>query len=169
MDEQCGSYCWAIQQMLGIKVEGVIYNELFKAVPHKPRLLQKGTLSVDKSQNTTLELYMEAIQEVGQDPAQYRDMLNFLEDQGNKFFRRVQVHRNQTELLNLQDRICLEAIDMLNDPSIYANPTRVNCSGCMFRTPCLTMQDGSDTGWILNQNYHKRTKNEEQETAVDNT
>lgn len=152
LDQQITSYCWALQHVLGIKIEGFIYNELRKDVPHPPLKLQNGRLSKNKSQNTTYELYLTAVRDGGYPEVLYRDILEHLKDQGNKFFRRTIVRRSPRELQIAGENIALEAADMLSNPSIYPNPDR-HCSWCPFKAPCLARQEGSDFGWILNENY----------------
>jgi hypothetical protein len=149
LDPQCGSYCWAIQKILGINVDGVIYQELRKKVPKEPTVLQSGELSQNKAQGTTAELYEKAILDGGYNPEPYAAFVQTLRESQQEYFRRLTVHRSQRELEILEHNICLEAIDMLNDPSIYPNPSRWNCNGCAMRTPCLLKQEGSDWQWHL--------------------
>lgn len=163
LDEQTGSYCWAIQEMLGVKVAGALYNELYKGVPEPPQMNKNKRMgrwySVSKSQDTSYDLYLETVR--AEDPEAYDaglydEMLQYLQASGNKYFRRTQIHRSPQELQNLGYRICLEAIDMFDDPRIYPNPTRFHCNGCWFRGPCLALNDGSDVDWLLKENYVKR-------------
>jgi len=157
LDEQSGSYCWALQEMLGLKIEGVIFNELLKSVPKKPELLVRGGLSKNRSQRTTYELYLQALKDNNIAPHDYLDFLEFLREKGNPFFRRIQVHRSQTELKNLGEQIRQEALDMF-DPNlrIYPAPGMFNCMGCSYRLPCLAINDGSDVQWIIEANFKKR-------------
>ena len=162
LDEQCGSYMWAIQQMLGIKIAGVIYNELRKDAPHEPAILKPTKkepgvrLSKDKSQNTTDVIYRATLAKHGLSGVGYEDILTHLREQGNKFFRRTQVHRSQRELQTQGERIFIEAVDMLNDPAIYTNPTKFNCTGCPFFTACIVKQEGGDYSWIIKDQFHTR-------------
>lgn len=163
LDEQTGSYCWALQEMMGIKVAGALYNELYKGVPEPPaqnmRQRQGRWFSVNKQQDTSYELYLATViseDKTAYDQGLYNEMLDYLKATGNKYFRRTQIHRSQTELQNLGYTICLEAIDMLNDPYIYPNPTKFRCGFCIFRGPCLAYNDGSDFQYLLNENYVKR-------------
>lgn len=152
LDQQITSYCWALQHVLGIEIQGFIYNEMRKDVPHKPSVLKSGQLSKDKSQNTTYELYLTAVQEGGYPVALYADILEHFKNQGNKFFRRTIVRRSPRELQIAGEIIALEAADMLGNPSIYPNPDR-HCSWCAFRAPCIARMEGSDYQWILDGNY----------------
>lgn len=163
LDEQCGSYCWALQNILGIRIEGVIYNELYKQVPSAPKKLSrmyKGRwFSTSKSEGHSYDLYYKTlIKEYGKIPDNYVEYLEYLKDQPTDFFRRTVIYRSETELENLGNQISLEAAEML-DPhtSIYPNPSRYGCSFCAFRTPCLALNDGTDVEFILKENYTQST------------
>jgi len=158
LDEQCSSYAWAIQEMLGIRVEGVLYNELRKTLPHPPKQLKSGKFSTDKSQETTYDLYVETLAQHGEDVLGYEPFLSWLQENEKPYFRRTQVHRSQRELALVGHRIAYEAIDMLNAPSIYPSPDRFTCGRCAFKTPCLALMDGSDHAWMLNELFHRRTE-----------
>jgi CRISPR/Cas system-associated exonuclease Cas4 (RecB family) len=152
-DPQVSSYVWAAR-LLGISVDGFIMNQLRKAAPEKPQVLQtprKGRiLSVNKQQATTYELYMEAIQELNEPVELYEDILTYLKAVGDEdYFRRIEVHRSEAEVAYAGRQVFQEAIDMLNDPSIYPNPSQWNCRGCAFNSPCLARMDGSDPEFML--------------------
>jgi hypothetical protein len=161
LDEQGGSYCWALSTMLNIPIAGVIYNKLLKAYPEPPAELKRPqggrNYSVNKQQRTTYDVYLKCLKENNEPIAPYMEYLEYLKGEGNPFFQRVPVRRTQTEQKNLQHQIGLEAIDMLNDPVIYPNAGMFNCMGCWFKTPCLAMNDGSDYQYILNSLYKKRS------------
>ena len=156
LDEQCKSYAWAAQLQLGIPIVGIKYTELRKSVPHPPKELVRGGLSVAKNQLTTFELFVATARRLGYPLEPYLDYLDFLKESPKQFVRRSRNHYSQKELENQGIQIGLEAIDMLNDPSIYPSPNRMECQRCAFRTPCLAENDGSDVEWILNDSYQKR-------------
>jgi PD-(D/E)XK nuclease superfamily len=165
-DEQLGSYNWAVSKMLGIHVVGNIYNELWKAVPSFPRLLDKKSkgraLSTAKDQPTTYEAMLAAIDAFGENKALYEDYLSWLRAEGPQFFRRTQFHRNKAELEDIHQRIMVEAREMVSIPEsdCYPNPDRFKCAWCAFRTPCLAYNDGSDVNWFLKMNYTVGEENE---------
>lgn len=164
-DEQTTSYAWALQHMLGIRVQGVIYNELAKKAPHPPKRNKNRRLgaiyTVAKDQDTTYELYLKTLQENGEPLEPYADILEHLREQGNKFVRRTPVNRNLHELANMGEQIYWEARDMINpDLPIYPNPSRFTCSFCNFKIPCLAMNDGSDYQFLLEEDYRQRTDKE---------
>jgi hypothetical protein len=159
LDEQCGSYCWALQVMLGIKIEGVIYSELYKGAPEPPERLTrpyKGrNFSTNKQQNTTYDLFIQTLKDANEPFGPYADYINFLKAEGKTYFRREQIHRSQIELKNLGLQIAEEAQDMLDKPRIYPNPGKYTCDWCAYRQPCIATNDGSDVQFILNTNYIK--------------
>lgn len=165
LDAQCSTYIWALRRVLGIPVQGVIYNQLKKNAPGPPDVLKSGNLSKNKQQKVSYHTYMQAIVEAGEDPAYYEDFLHYLKFEKSDYFRRVQTYRSDTELDIIEDTIVLEVVDMLNNPVIYPNPGMFNCNGCQFYHPCLARQDGSDVQWILNSSgtYKKRGSNNDQD------
>lgn len=164
MDEQTGSYCWALQVMLDLPIRGVIYNELLKSYPeppkqNKPTKKEPIVFSQDKRQNTTAKIYEETLAEHGVSMVGYLDFLSWLRENERPYFRRTEVHRSQRELQLLGERICVEAIDMLNNPRIYPHPRPGwnGCDGCFFRAPCLAKMDGSDPEFLLSEDFHVRS------------
>lgn len=149
MDPQVGSYAWAIWRQLGLNIEGVIYNELRKGVPKPPKELKNGGFSQNKQQDTTYELYKRTLEGAGEDLLQYTEMLEHLKQKPNRFFRRTPVYRNPTELEILGNNASKEALDMLDRPRIYPNPSAFNCYDCPFKPPCLMKQEGSDPEFLL--------------------
>lgn len=157
LDEQCGSYLWAMKQLHPDKKwAGVIYNELKKAAPKKPAVLKSGKLSVNKQQSTTHSIFLSTVEERGLNPNDYTEFLDYLVANPPEFFRRTQVHRNNREIALQGERIFYEAVDMLNNPNIYPTPTKFNCNYCSFMGPCVSKWEGSDYLQILSSNYHKR-------------
>ena len=160
LDQQCGSYVWACKKILGLDVAGVIYGELRKKAPKDPDILQSGLPSRNKSQATTPEKYRAYLAEKGIPEEPYQDFLQSLANDGQQYFRRIEVHRSNDEMAALERNIVNEAMDMIDYPRIYPNPSRWNCNGCKFRSPCLMVQEGQDATWFLEHSnmYEKRTK-----------
>lgn len=167
MDDQCGSYLWGVEQAIGLRCEGVIYNTLVKAAPQAVKVNLNGSFSVDKRQNTTYKIaYEQFRKEFGTLPMPekeqaYLDYLAYgfdsnviLQGQPNKFFRRVAVRRTPAEIEAEGHTIEMEIADML-DPKlrIYRNPNRFNCGGCPFKAPCISYYSGGDVEATLRGNY----------------
>lgn len=149
IDPQAGAYFWAVKKILGIDVEGVIFNYLRKALPDEPKVLKGGNLSKDKSQNTTVALYVNKIKELGLNPEPYLEFLETFEEP--QFFRSKQTYRTDDELKYIEYCIAAEAIDMLNDPSIYPNPNQINCRGCAYKQPCQMKHEDNTDVWFLEE------------------
>ena len=157
LDTQISAYCWAVNKQLGVKLEGLVYNELKKSVPKPPSVNKNGTLSQNKAARTSYHLYKQAIRDLGLNESDYAEYLEYLKAKSN-YFRRTYISRSPAELERVELYIRMEAQEMLNpEVLIYPNPSRFNCSSCAFLAPCLAMQDGSDVKWILNSsgNYAK--------------
>lgn len=157
LDEQCGSYAWALQHY-GMNVRGVVYNEAIKNFPTPPTRLKSAregrNYSVNRQQRTTYEVYMQTLIDNHEPVELYQEFLQYLKDEGNPFFRRTQVHRNHNELKDIGVRVAYEALDMINpDLLVYPNPTRINCQMCSYRTPCIMMNEGSDYEFYLKEFY----------------
>lgn len=173
VDTQLSTYPWVVESVLGEQVKGTIYNELVKSVPEKPKVLKKGNLSVDKKQNTTYELFMESIREKNLDTAPYEDMLEYLRENPRDYFRRTPSGRTPEEL-TYQGTLVLEEIrDMFlgregDGPSIYPNPSKINCRNCDFKPPCTIENERGDVEFILNDPsiYQQRVSDEEEEELV---
>jgi hypothetical protein len=159
LDDQCSSYAWALRKQLGLEVRGVIYNELRKKVPVQPKVLKDGSLSTDKRQDTTHDIFLEAIISNGLDIEDYGGHLAFMTAYPKEFFRRTQVTFTLEMLDIAGERIRLEAVEMLEKPSIYPTPSRFNCTGCAFLAPCIALHEGRDYTTILKENYTRRNGN----------
>lgn len=156
LDDQCGSYAWALQKKLNLNVRGVIYNELRKKAPHPPLVLKNGGLSKNKQQDTSFEMYLKAIRDNNLNENDYEEFLDYLIENPKEWFRRTRVQYTQHQLEIQEERIKLEAREMLMNPTIYPTPSRFNCQGCSFFRPCLAVQEGSDPKPILEEQYEKR-------------
>lgn len=160
LDDQMTVYMWALQEILGIEIEGCFYNVLRKKLPTIPKLLQNGTTSQDKSCDTTYEVYYDTLIERGQDPAQYENMLQMLQQKDAKFFERVPVHRNQHEIAQAGKMLVMEGIDMLNEPYIYPNPTWDCRWKCDFKNMCLAQNRQDDWQYLRETMFQKRRADE---------
>lgn len=143
LDDQCGSYAWAISKMLGLEIKGVLYNQLRKKPPDPPKTLKSGMLSVNKQQDTTFELFLKKCRELDQNPNWYREYLRFLKHNPKEFCRRVTTRFTPEALEIVEKRIVMEAREMIKkDIAIYPTPSPMNCNGCRFIGPCMQLQGG---------------------------
>lgn len=160
MDRQISRYWWALKK-LGYDVGGFIYNIILKDYPRPPRVLKKGNLSVDKNQNTTLDLYIQAIHDNGLDINDYTEHLNWMKAHPREYFRRVNVKRTDAELANAMFEFYYQAKEAngLKQSGerefIYRNITK-DCSwDCPFMDACKADMDGSNIEFLMNMAFNK--------------
>lgn len=158
IDDQITAYCYIYWRMTGVIPRGGMYNVLLKDPPKSPRVLKNGTLSKDKSQRTTYDLYMQALVENDQDPADYTEILEYLENKGwSQFFVRMQSERNMEQLAQFEKHLFHEYADMdeaLQYPSqLYPNPSQYTCPRCQYLPICKAMEEGSDPEWVISHGY----------------
>lgn len=158
LDEQLGSYNWALEIAHGIKVEGNVYAQTRKGYPRTPEPMKVVRLgrrfSTAKDQETDYETFKAGLIAAGEPLALYEDYLNFLQNEGVEYIKRRDIRRNSHELRNLYERMRMQAMDILQeDLRIYPSPGPFKCDYCDMRQVCLAMNDGSDVDWILNEYY----------------
>lgn len=75
-----------------------------------------------------------------------------------EMFRRTAIPCSPAALESARRQIALEAQDMI-DPELrlYPNPSKTNCSGCVYVSPCIAMNEGGDVNAILNSSYSRRS------------
>ncbi len=154
MDRQISRYWYALQR-LGYDVAGFIYNIVLKEVPRVPELLKKGGLSQNKAQKTTYDLYLQAIEDNDLNPADYTEMLDHLKAQGNRYFRRINVVRLQSEIDNAIEELIAVSQDM-NNARIYRNITKDCHWDCSFQSICQASMDGSNVDYLKGQLFRKK-------------
>lgn len=168
-DEQTSAYLYAARK-LGYDVQGVIYTLIRKKLPESPRVLKNGFLSADKAIDTTMIHYWQCVKDQHADLWNrssedrtividtYREILDHLGSQPNKFFKRVTVNRSQREIKHSADEIVAVAREMLSKQTpIYMTAT-AGCNWCLFRTPCAAYNRGQDYEAILERDYRPHQK-----------
>ena len=160
VDDQLTAYCYIYWRLTGEVPRGAMYNVLLKDPPKPPRVLKDGSLSRDKSQRTTHDLYLQAINEMGLDPLDYQEMLDMLEEKSWKqFFIREGMHRHEEELYSFERRLFHEYSDMnaaLEDEELlYPNPGQYTCMTCPYIPLCQSMEEQGDTEFLIENMYEK--------------
>lgn len=163
LDDQVSSYIWALRS-LGLNVVGFVYVEIRKAYPAPPkelsRLYKGRKFSTSKTEFSTPEQYMKFVSE--HDPLAYAqglydEHIGWLKSEGPKFHQRHQIHKNDAEVAMAGYNIWLEAQDMTQDPRIYPQPGRFSCNTCLFKQPCIGMNQNEDYRYTLDSMFEKRT------------
>ena len=155
MDDQMTIYIWAVEQIIGLPIEGALYNVLRKKLPTIPMQLKAGGLSQDKSIDTTLEVYMAEVERLELNPDDYAKMVDILSNKPNTFQQREKVRRTRYEIKRAGYLLILEGIDMLNAPFIYPNPNWDCKWRCDFKELCVAENRGEDIKWMLETLYQK--------------
>ena len=164
LDDQVSSYIWALRS-LGLNVVGFVYVEIRKAFPSPPkelsRLYRGRKFSTSKTEFSTPEQYMLFVSE--NDPLAYAqglydEHISWLKSEGPKFHQRHQIHKNDKEVEMAGYNIWLEAQDMTQNPRIYPQPGRFSCNTCLFKQPCIGMNQGEDYQYTLDSMFERRTK-----------
>lgn len=158
-DPQIGVYMWAMPHLYaGKTIGGFYYQQHKKKVPLPGRILQNGSVSTDKSQDSSRLMYRETLisvyGSVENAPEKNQELLNqfaMQEDEWQDNFIRIdKVYRNERAAQSEGVKILMELEDMLNpDLPLYPNPTRDCAQFCPFHSPCVSMDDGSDYKHIL--------------------
>lgn len=164
LDDQVGSYPWALRVGLNLNVAGFIYHAQRKGFPQEPKENKQRRLgclfSVNKTQEVDYATYLKCIQE--KDPEAYRagyydDMLRFLREEGITYFARHQIHKSELELEEIERNIGLEALDMTqSDLRIYPSPGRFSCNFCAFQQPCIERNGQGDYQYALDTLFERR-------------
>ena len=163
-DEQCGVYAYAASQVFDKPIAGILYNIVRKKSPSEPKELQSGGFSKAKNIDTTAFHYLSTIRTAFPDWSnetimeQYGDIMGVLLENTSKFFMRYPVYRTPAEIRLLMDNIYYTAMDMV-DPTLrlYPAPSWLNCNFCLFRSPCLAMNAGTNYEVLLEEEYRDRT------------
>jgi hypothetical protein len=166
-DEQCTTYMFAgevearVHDLPYTEIDFVLYNALRKAYPKPPTLTGRGDISINRqTESTTYEMLVDLIESRGEmdywmSSEKQRAYLEYVRDAGDEqFIVRTPVRRNRHEIFSCGERVYLETRDMLNNPSIYPNPTgNWGCLKCIFRAPCIARDDGSEWEWMLDEQF----------------
>jgi hypothetical protein len=129
-------YAWARQRESGRRVVGVIVDERLNAVPRPAKVLKGGAVSTDKRQMTTVPLYLQACDDVGQAP----DPELVMELQSRQWQQRVAILFRPEELDEAGYELTSAGITIRDLDNGHVWPTRNaserNCGGCPFKRIC---------------------------------
>jgi hypothetical protein len=161
VDDQLTGYCYIYWRLTGEIPRGAIYNSLIKEPPGPPRVLKDGSLSKDKAQRTTYDLYLDAIRENNLAVDAYTDILEYLQGKGwHQFFVRDTVQRNIEELESFEERLYEEYRDMedaiRHAERRYPNPSQLTCPFCPIVPICQALEEKGDIQYLIDEMYEVR-------------
>ncbi len=171
MDEQSGMYLWGFREAAqrhrlprtiqgavdtyGLPV-GVYYNIVRKKLPVVPALNKDGTTTKRKDIDTTYDVFLSALEDRDQDPADYAEILDILREKGNTFYYREAIYRNETELADIGRRIYF-ATRYVADGFTFKSPAKECTWDCPFWSLCLEWSDE-----LLEQHFDRKERKHEE-------
>jgi hypothetical protein len=164
LDDQIGTYVWALRYKLGLDIRGFIYAESRKDYPREPKALKRlsggRSFSTAQNQPTSIEIFEPFVAK--HDRPAYEDgaydaYIEWLKSsEATQYHQRFPVIKSEAELIHIGENIAMEAADMVNPKTrIYPSVGRYSCSNCAFRQPCLGMFMDEDVQYLLESTYIK--------------
>lgn len=165
-DPQITTYSWAASNIYSRDVVGTKYYQFVKNAPEPPRILSSGKLSTASNLVCSAPLYRAALEKMyganeGIWPVDAKNKLVEFQmaetENKDRYIVRESIRRNAHMCQAEAMKILLEVEDMINpDLPLYPNPTRQCPYMCSFLAPCVTMDDGGDWEWELEQEFSSR-------------
>lgn len=151
-DDQMVKYLWLVMKVYNEVPGGALYSMLRKKVPADPYVLKAGGLSKAKDIDTTHEIYLDKIHELGLDPDDYTDILERLKS--NEYYRREKVMRTRRELQIFDEQVKAEVAEITR-PNVPIFPTMTqDCLwSCTYKDLCRTRLTGGDVAYATNVHF----------------
>lgn len=153
-------YIWGLRQV-GIKVKGILWDYIRTRPPTIPRVLKDGTVSRKASVDTDYDTYLDTIIASGNEPKEYQEMLDMLQNKGGIFYRRTPlIVPEPTIKLIIADlkQTAMEISRLQNYPT--RNISTITCRGCQFRRLCEATLNNIDVDFIRKKNFKRRENKE---------
>jgi hypothetical protein len=150
LDDQAKAYVTYCRQIYGQELEGIVFNVLRAKPPSQPRVLKSGEMSRAQNQDTTWEVYRQALTRAGLRPQDYLDVKAQLEErEARRPFNTMVMITFTDETLRLFERSMQQTVREMLKPSIYPNPNFLNCRMCAFQDPCnVAMLHGLESSTV---------------------
>lgn len=170
LDYQMTAYVYALLRAKGIRAKGVIYNTILKQMRYAPEVLKDGSLSKNKTQKVTAEVYEKYVVSKGLNIDDYKEIIDYLRSKSPTVVRQYST-RTDRELEIFEKFLYLEHQDMQyvsNDfDKAYTNPSTYLCSNCEFLQLCKETNVSGDVRFILSTFYTKKEEKENDTTDID--
>ena len=164
-DLQLSVYNVALQEHFGLEVSRLVWNYINTNEPTVPRVLKNGSLSRDKSIQTTEEVYLSTIIDLGLDPNDYDDMLDMLRPREHDvYFPRVSVPislRNETPLLQDFMLTAVQMVEAHKDIESGRSHARTairhiarHCDWCAFNAICTADLTDGDGQYVIDTEFN---------------
>jgi hypothetical protein len=162
LDDQIGTYVWALRYVLQLDVRGFIYAESRKDYPREPKHLKRlssgRSFSTAQNQATSLEIFEPFVAKHDRpayEEGAYDAYIAWLKsEEATQFHQRFTIIKSEAELRHIGENIAMEAADMVSPQTrIYPSVGRYSCSNCAFRQPCLGLFMDEDVDYLLESSY----------------
>jgi len=158
-------YTWAARQA-GYKIEGILWDHIRTKIPTKPRVLKTGGMSRRLNIDTTYQVYLDALIEVGFNPDEYNDILQILKKK-KEFYQRVKVPIKEPMLKALMHDVQITALDIRDNlDHLTRDISQMKCPRCMYKTLCEIAIMGGDEKFTIDREYvakHRKEYGEEED------
>lgn len=156
-DLQLLLYNWLLPQLSYPKPYGVIWDYIRTKPPTRPKQLANGSISKDKSIDTTYDVYMSTVIEtVGREEAKnYLEFAEQLKGKEEKFFRRVYLpHPNQTMVTTVVIDVLATAKEIhARGPYATERNLSYDCVRCSYYSLCQTELRGLDSSYMRKTDF----------------
>ena len=166
LDDELLAAAWAWEIFyLGMRVAGTIHNELRPGTtppdPVEPVRRPRASHAFARARAAARHEETQQAPAAAPPVAGHRRMYARAErtptavvvEEGGDMFRRTRIPRSATELQGLGRNLGQEALEMA-DPGLVPYPTPGRqCAECVYRPPCLALQEGDDIDPILAADY----------------
>lgn len=173
-DLQSVIYGWALPRAINPKTgtkwpepRGIIWDYVRNKTPTEPEVLKNGELTKRANLDSTVAVYVAAIEREGLDIDDYRPQIEALSGSERNFYRRITLPfsrqmREQVIGEFTQTAIMVSKLHgIVND----RNLTR-DCTWCEFHTLCQARLRGLDTDFLMKREYEVRDEDEDSEEEV---
>jgi len=176
LNVQAVFYAWAVPHIEGYEeeqVKGILWNYIRTKPPAIPEVLKNGTLSKRKNIDTDYHTYLKAVRENGEDPNKYADILQKLEEQTDRFFRRIYFPKpSPTLVFNIMRDVEITANEILaylgsdeeenwTGPFRYRNLNPFQCKNCSYRPLCEAELFDMDVEFVKRTMFQPRVRPDE--------
>lgn len=143
MDPQLIIYPAAIEPLLGIKIEGVIYNYILSRPPSIPKMNKDGKTIAKNDVKTDYPTLYRFLKEHNRDPKEYSEVLLPLQQQ-SPFLARYKLPRTKPVTERILQEARWTATEILDHQTVTRNVTR-QCDQCSYQQICRASLLGLDT------------------------
>lgn len=159
-DTQTTMYFDVGKELYGEEPAGVCFNYISRKPPAIPDRNKDGSIS-RKAIKTDLRTYFAAVKAAGQNPEDYRDMVDKLK--GNIFYKRLWIPRPSRLIQNVKSEVIAIGQEIDRERSLYPRVNDFLCrTNCEYYELCQAELMGVDSTEIRAHKYDVREEEEDE-------